>query len=130
MMYLVLSRVPPARFHCLMSPLTCYLKTHRKRLGLTQNEFAMLVGGKSEACVSRLERLTRKPDIETAFACQVLFDVSVHEVFPGIYASVEQAVIDRARLLVVSLENDGPSPYRDHKLKTLGAILSRPSGAR
>lgn len=130
MIYDVLSSAPSARLHCLMSPLTCYLRIHRKRLGLTQNEFAMLAGCNSEANVCRFERLTRKPDLETAFACQVLFDVSAHEVFPGIYAAVEQAVLERAHLFAASLSADEPAPYRDHKLKALEAVLSRASGAR
>lgn len=110
--------------------LSSYLKTHRKRSGFTQRELAQLFGNMSDAKVSRCERLQRKPCLETAFACQVIFDVSPHELFPGMYAPVEQAVVERAHLLVQTLYVRKTTPRIEHKLHTLRTIIKRASGAR
>lgn len=57
---------------------------------------AVLLGSGGGAQVSRFERLARHPNLEIAFACQAIFGVSAHEIFPGIYQKVEQEVIARA----------------------------------
>jgi transcriptional regulator with XRE-family HTH domain len=41
--------------------LASYLRTERKRAGLTQKEIAFLVGAKNRAQISRFERLRRLP---------------------------------------------------------------------
>ena len=107
-----------------------YLKTHRKRLGLSQRELAALLGCRSETLVSRYERLARKPSLEVAVACQVIFDAPLDEVFPGIYAPVEKAVLDRALRLAKALERDEESPLTEHKRRALRAIIARASRVR
>jgi transcriptional regulator with XRE-family HTH domain len=76
-----------------------YLRTHRKRGGLTQDEMAFLLGCQSGTKISRFERLARRPNLRTALACQVIFGIPAHELFPGMFAEVEKTVSDRARLL-------------------------------
>lgn len=73
-----------------------YLRTHRRRYGLTQDELAVLVGAKSGATISRLERSGLKPTFAIAIACQVLFDAPPAKIFPGHFASIEDEVITRA----------------------------------
>lgn len=106
-----------------------YLRTHRKRSGLTQRELALLLGCQSEAKVSRYERLIRKPCLETAFACQVVFGATPHQLFPGMYASVEQIVTTRARLLAQTLSGHELTPLIDHKICVLRAIINRTPSA-
>jgi len=113
-----------------MSRFQSYLRTHRKRLGLTQRELMLLLGCDSDTTVGRYERLSRKPDLKTALACQIIFSVSAHEVFPGIYAPVEEAVIERVRLLIVEISAARQTARRDYKLETLQDIVDRLSGAR
>src|SRR5258708_38807061 len=45
-----------------------YLRAHRKRLGLSQDEVAYLLGAESGAKVCRYERLVRGASLETALA--------------------------------------------------------------
>lgn len=99
-----------------------YLRTHRKRAGLTQDELALLLGCKSGTKVSRYERLTREPNLETAFACQAIFGVPAHELFPGIYQNVEQIIKKRAELLKEKL--GGTNAAVEYKRQALNAIAT------
>ncbi len=99
-----------------------YLRTHRKRTGLTQDELALLLGCKSGTKVSRYERLTREPNLETAFACQAIFGVPAHELFPGLYQNVEQIIKKRAELLKEKL--GGTNAAVRYKRHALNAITS------
>jgi transcriptional regulator with XRE-family HTH domain len=101
-----------------------YLRTHRKRGGLTQDEMAFLLGCQSGTKISRFERLARQPNLETALACQVIFGIPAHELFPGVFAVVEKTVAERARLLSHRLQGKR-GPHRSglqHKLAILRAI--------
>jgi transcriptional regulator with XRE-family HTH domain len=105
--------------------ITSYLRTHRKRGGLTQDEMAFLLGSHSGTKISRFEHLARHPNLETALACQVVFGVPAHELFPGIYAEVEKIVIERARLLSEELKaRREQDRARLRKLAILRAIMT------
>jgi transcriptional regulator with XRE-family HTH domain len=101
-----------------------YIRTHRRRVGLTQQELAFLLGCGSGAKVSRYERLARKPNLETAFACQAIFDAPSHELLPGIYAEVEQAVRQRAQYLAQTLRGRGDTRLAQRKLAFLLALAA------
>lgn len=77
-----------------------YLRTYRKRAGLTQSDVASLLGLDTGESVSRYERLGRRPTLETALALQHIFNVPPQELFPGLYREVEQGVRDRARRIL------------------------------
>lgn len=99
-----------------------YLRTYRKRTGLTQDELALLLGCKSGTKVSRYERLIREPNLETAFACQAIFGVPAHELFPGIYQNVEHIIKKRAELLKEKL--GGTNARAVYKRQALNAITT------
>jgi len=101
-----------------------YLRTYRKRGALTQDEAAFLLGCKSGTKVSRYERLSRQPNLRTAFACQAIFGVPAHELFPGMYAEVEQAVAKRAQRLSERTRAGRPGAAAKRKAELLGAIAS------
>ncbi|MHB8256619.1 MAG: helix-turn-helix transcriptional regulator [Acidiferrobacterales bacterium] len=101
-----------------------YLRAHRKRAGFTQYELAVLLGCKDGANVSRYERLCRAPNLETAFACQAIFGVSAHELFPGIYQNVEHVIKKRAEQLTKKLGGMPPNAVREYKRRALNAIAS------
>ena len=86
--------------------LTSYLRTHRKRSGLTQSEVAYLLGLKSGQIVSRHERLDRRPNLETMFAYQIIFDVLPHELYPGLYEKVENVTKLRIQELLGRIGED------------------------
>ena len=85
-----------------MSSLSNYLRTHRRRLTLSQEEVAFLLGvnGESKGSkVSRDENLTREPSLQTALAYQVIYGTPVRELFAGLYEQVEREVMERAKIL-------------------------------
>lgn len=99
-----------------------YLRTYRKRAGLSQRETAYLLGCQTGNKVSRYERRTRKPSFETVLAYDVLFRVPQRELFAGVYLKVEQRIVRRARLLAQQVAEEQPSRMRDHKLAALRAM--------
>lgn len=106
------------------SKLTHYLRTYRKRSGLSQQEVAFLLGCRSGAKVSRYERFVREPSLRAAMACEVIFHAKLKELFAGIYEQAERNVAKRARMLVRRLAGHRKS---EHKLAALNAIAEQPS---
>jgi transcriptional regulator with XRE-family HTH domain len=74
-----------------------YLKTHRKKSGLTQQEVAFLLGCDNAAQVSRCEKRRRLPPLETALACEAIFGVPIAELFAGMRKGVGK-IIEKRRL--------------------------------
>ncbi len=97
-----------------MASLSNYLRTHRKRLALSQEEVAFLLGvnglNKDEK-VSRHESFAREPSLETALAYEAIYGKPVRELFAGLYEQVEQNVANRARLLNYR-QTEKPRPQR------------------
>ena len=65
-----------------------YLKTCRKRVGLSQEDIAYLLGFESSAHVSRYERYRRSPIFRMALAMCVIFQLPPRELFGGEYQKV------------------------------------------
>ena len=105
------------------SRLPNYLKTYRKRAGLSQDEVAFLLGCQSGAKVSRYERLARQPSLETILAYEVLFGTPASELFAGVYAKVEQRLKRRVRRMIARLSEDKPTKRTLRKLAALNALL-------
>jgi transcriptional regulator with XRE-family HTH domain len=81
----------------------CRLRKFRKSVHLTQREVAMLVGYASQRAYSDLELGLKRPALGTALGCCVLFNASLHDLFPGLAEFVERDVLARARKLGVEL---------------------------
>lgn len=81
-----------------LSQLPNYLRSNRKRLSLSQEDVAFLLG-KPATNLPRYEQFYRMPDLETALACEVIFQRSASEIFGGLYQKAEKEVIERAREL-------------------------------
>lgn len=98
----------------------CYLRTHRRVWGLTQQELASLMGFESAAHVSRIENGKRAPTIESALACQVIFGIPPSVMFPHAYDLVEERIIRDIYRLHLALENTtNPSELRKRELFSL-----------
>src|SRR2546422_8231312 len=76
-----------------------YLRSNRKRLALSQDEVAFLLGTQSGAKVCRYERFAREPSLETALAFEAIFQRPASELFGGLYQKVQQEVAARAKTL-------------------------------
>ena len=102
-----------------------YLRTFRRRSGLTQAEVAFLLAADSGAKVSRYERLSRRPNFRTALGLQVVFGIPADELLPGISAEVERKILARAHLLLRRLERHGDSARTKRKLRFLWSVAAR-----
>jgi transcriptional regulator with XRE-family HTH domain len=74
-----------------------YLKTHRKRARLSQEEVACLLGSRDGTCPARHEAFGRTPSLETALAYEAIYGVPVRELFAGTYERAERETARRAR---------------------------------
>lgn len=92
--------------------LDCYLRPYRRRWGLTQDELSQLLGCKTGAVVSRLERHGRPPSLHIAYAFEILFGTAPSELFPGLHAKVKNDVIARARDMYEELQGDASRATR------------------
>ena len=104
-----------------------YLRANRKRLALSQDEVAFLLGTQSGAKVCRYERFVREPSLETALAYEVIFKRSVSELFPGLYQKVELQVAARVKALAARTDrgkSNGQAVRKREALADLAALTS------
>lgn len=107
------------------SSLKNYLLTHRKRLSLSQDDVAFLLGCMSGAKVSRYEQFRREPSFKTALAFEAIFRRPISELFAGMYEEVEKEVVARAEIMERSIRKKGTDSQRHRKLPALAAIAPR-----
>ena len=81
------------------SKLPNYLKSYRKKWGLTQTEMAQLLGGNSPGKVSLYEKFERLPTLQTALLYEAIFGVPVSQLFAGIYQQAEKEAAQCARII-------------------------------
>jgi len=102
-----------------------YLKTYRKRAGLSQDELAYLLGCADGAKVSRYERRARQPSLETILAYRSFFRADTSDLFAGLYEKVEKKTKRRAQTLARKLaKEENPDPRTAQKLATLEQIMA------
>ena len=125
MMVLLAGRISPGECcYPMHNRIQTYMRTHRRRWGLTQKELAHLLGIKSATQVSRYERLLRKPHLRTALACQIIFGEFPHAMYPKLYVKVEEGVMQRAQQLYEQLEGSKAKAAK-RKLDLLDDMLRR-----
>jgi len=101
-----------------------YLRTYRKRAGLSQDEAAFLLGVSGGPKVSRYERGSRTSSLETALRYRALFGVPAVELFAGMYEKVAHDTARRARILERRLSGAPADRFTARKLTALQAIQS------
>ena len=111
--------------------ISSYLRTYRKRSGLTQSEVAFLLGARDGTKVSRYERLSRRPNLQTTIGLQAIFGLATKEILPRLFMAVERRVFERADLLSRLLRKLPDSRRTRRKLAFLSELISqRESGTR
>ncbi len=100
-----------------------YIRTHRKRAQLTQEEVAFLLGSKGTAGVCRHERSRQAPNLENLLAYEILFSTPVRNLFGGVQKNVEHKLNDRIRRLVQKLRQDKPTRSTTQKITRLTVLL-------
>ena len=105
-----------------------YLRTYRKRTGLSPVEVAFLMGRQNASCVSRYEHFRRTPGLRKSLAYQVIFQTSVRELFSGEYQKVESAIRRQAQRLAAKLTSRHADRLTARKLALLKTIISAATG--
>jgi transcriptional regulator with XRE-family HTH domain len=108
------------------SHLTNYLRTHRKRLNLSQEEVAFMLGFRGQdkgIKVCRDENLARTPSLQMALAYEAIYGQPVRELFAGLYEQIEKEVAERAKFLTYRKERK-PNLKRQEALANLIAKSS------
>jgi transcriptional regulator with XRE-family HTH domain len=106
-------------------PLANYIRTHRRKAALSQDELAFLLGCEHGTKISRYERERRIPTFEALLALEAVFGVPIRELFAGRFHQVEQSVVARARELIEILRKKKPSAAVSRKLTLLMEICER-----
>jgi transcriptional regulator with XRE-family HTH domain len=101
-----------------------YLRSHRKRAGLTQREVAFLLGLKARGPVSELEKRHRVPLLRTAVTLEAIFGVPVSELFPGMRQAVDADVEKRLAEFTVLLRAKADKKSDAYKTRRKLAWLS------
>src|SRR5690242_17667076 len=79
-----------------MVPLKSYLRTYRKRAGLTNDEMAFLAGSMSGTSVTRHENARRLPLLRTALIYELILRVPVRSLYEGLLFETMTMVRTRA----------------------------------
>ena len=100
-----------------------HLRANRRRLGLSQDELAFLLGAGSGAKVSRYERLFRDPNLRTVLAFEVIFQKSASDIFARFYKEVRKDIALRARILSRRASGGGSPDHRSAKHRALSRMI-------
>lgn len=82
-----------------MSRLPNYIRTYRKRVGLSQRHVAILIGSSDQTRVSRYELSRRQPSIDVVLALEIILGVPARALFAGRVAALEEVIRKRASQL-------------------------------
>jgi len=99
------------------------IRVKRREAALSERELAGLLGI-SEARLCRLENHAERTRLKIAFGLQIVFDVDPRELFPCIYAEVEDEVMRRAARLDQAL-GVATKPASVRKRRLLVAMVKR-----
>jgi transcriptional regulator with XRE-family HTH domain len=86
--------------------LPIYLRTYRKRTGLTQAEVAYVVGI-SRSDLWRYETSRREPSLRVLLALQVLYRIPIRKLFAGLFLQCRGTTLRRLRFLRAELLANG-----------------------
>jgi len=109
----------------LAQPLKNYIRSARKRAGLSQDELAYLLGGRGAKLVSRYERFERAPRLEAALAFEAALGEPASELFAGTFDSAREKVRHRARVMELQMRRNRRSTLTARKEATIRKILER-----
>lgn len=101
-----------------LNQLPNYLRMHRKRAALSQEDVAFLIGVGNGSQICRYERDALVPNVEAALGLSIILGKSVEELFAGLYARIKSEVIARSKLVAV---RERCTTRRHHVLRTLSA---------
>jgi transcriptional regulator with XRE-family HTH domain len=113
----------------LVNHLRNYLRTYRKKAGLSQRDVGLLLG-REEGQIARHESSYSKPPLALALQYEALFHVPVSKLFDGAYESAEDSMKKRLAAFEATLKTQDSRRGRERgREKKLQWLLSRKDGA-
>ena len=113
-----------------MGRLRSYLRVHRRRWHLTQEELAFLLGYADQSIIARLEQDERAVTLGVAYTCELLFGVEPREVFPMLFEKIKTSAVERIYDLHGQLLQSSSAPKTLAKLELLQQAIRRLEAAR
>jgi transcriptional regulator with XRE-family HTH domain len=101
------------------------LRAARKRLALSQEEVAFLMGGRGGAKVSSYEAFAGLPNLKHALAFELIYGTPIGELFAGIQEGVRREVEERARVLRHRLSFKGSDALSVKRRGAVAALIPR-----
>lgn len=108
-----------------ISPLPNYLRSNRKRMALSQEEVAFLLGMGNGQQVCRHERFVREPSLEVAFAYEAIYKRTTSELFSGMYQKIERMIAARAEILAAKMTQGKTNRRIIRKLQILSTLAGK-----
>lgn len=106
-----------------------YVRTYRKKSGLTQNELATLMGHKNAARISSHERGVTLPSLTVALHYEALFRIPVSELFPSVYETATRTIETRLAEMESSFaKKSAKDPDANATARKLQFIWARKTG--
>ena len=106
------------------SSLPNYIKTFRRRVFLSQDELAQLLGTASGTTVLRHEADQRVPTLDTALAYAATLQVDPRELFAGRHEQQARLVSQRAATLLESVKEQLPTEDVLQKIAFLELLVA------
>jgi transcriptional regulator with XRE-family HTH domain len=75
-----------------MEPVGSYLRSLRRKSGLSLRELSQILGSVSDAQISRHERSLSVPGFLAALGYEAVFKVPMSEIFPGLFTTVAAGI--------------------------------------
>ncbi len=81
-----------------------YLRTHRRRIGLSQRELGKVLGYRDEGPVSPHEGFGTMPPLTLALSYEIVYRAPISEIFAGLRDEIEEQVEGRLADLEMGLQ--------------------------
>lgn len=105
-----------------------HLRRQRKRLALSQDEVAFLMGVRGGAEICRYEQQVCLPSLETALAFEVIYGVPISVLFEGFGKTIAKKIQERAKLLRHRVRFRGDDVRAQKRRSAMLALLSKFGG--
>jgi transcriptional regulator with XRE-family HTH domain len=102
-----------------------YLRSQRRRIGLSQGEVAFLLGLESGTNVSRHESRGRVPSLETVIGYEIILSTPMRELFAAESEAASAVVRERAVRLLGRIARGTVTPEAEQKLRVLRLLVAR-----
>lgn len=109
----------------MITHLKSYVRPHRKRLGLTQAELGVLLGGEDQSVIARFEKGTRIPPLGIIFRLSEIFDVPPEKLYPRLYDEQFSELFSDIGDLKAKLDQSGSTSRTRTLSVRLGEVLAR-----